>query len=71
MNKYAVGKNIKLLCKMKNMTLDQLAEEIGVSRDTMSRWRNGHRQITSYGLYRVSRALRVPMERLTEGIDNE
>lgn len=71
MNKYAVGKNIKLLCKMKNMTLDQLAEEIGVSRDTMSRWCNGHRQITSYGLYRVSRALRVPMERLTEGIDNE
>jgi hypothetical protein len=26
MNKFAVGKNIKLLCKMKNMTLDQLAD---------------------------------------------
>ena len=43
MNKYAVGKNIKLFCRMQNMTLDQLAEEIGVSHDTISRWdvRNG------------------------------
>ena len=71
MNKYAIGKNIKLYCRMQNKTLDQLAEEIGVSRDTMSRWCNGHRQITSHGLYRVSRALRVPMERLMEGIEDK
>lgn len=71
MNKFAVGKNIKLLCKMKNMTLDQLAEEIGVSRDTMSRWCNGHRQITVYGLYRVSKVLGVSMNRLSEGIEDE
>lgn len=71
MNKFAVGKNIKLLCKMKNMTLDQLAEEIGVSRDTMSRWCSGRRQITVYGLYRASRVLAVTMERLMEGIEDE
>ena len=70
MNKFAVGKNIKLLCRMKNMTLDQLAEEIGVSHDTISRWCNGRRQITSHGLYRVSRVLAVTMERLTEGIED-
>lgn len=71
MNKFAVGKNIKLLCRMKNKTLDQLAEEIGVSLDTMSRWCSGRRQITSYGLYKVGRALSVPMERLMEGIEDE
>ena len=71
MNKYAVGKNIKLYCRMQNKTLDQLAEEIGVSHDTMSKWTNGRRQITSYGLYRVSRALGVTMERLMEGIEEE
>ena len=71
MNKFAVGKNIKLYCRMQNMTLDQLAEEIGVSHDTISRWCNGRRQITVYGLYRVSRALNVPMEKLMEGIEDE
>ena len=71
MNKYAVGKNIKLLCRMKNMTLDQLAEEIGVSHDTISRWCSGRRQITVYGLYRVSKVLGVSMNRLSEGIEDE
>ena len=70
MNKFAVGKNIKLYCRMQNMTLDQLADEIGVSLDTISRWCNGRRQITVYGLYRVSRVLAVTMERLTEGIED-
>ena len=70
MNKFAVGKNIKLYCRMQNMTLDQLADEIGVSLDTINRWCNGRRQITVYGLYRVSRVLAVTMERLTEGIED-
>ena len=71
MNKFAVGKNIKLYCRMQNKTLDQLADEIGVSKDTISRWCNGRRQITSYGLYRAGKALGVPMERLMEGIEDE
>ena len=70
MKKFAVGKNIKLYCRMQNMTLDQLAEEIGVSLDTISRWCSGRRQITSYGLYRVSRALGVSMEKLMKGIED-
>ena len=71
MNKYAVGKNIKLYCRMQNRTIDQLAEEIGVSHDTISRWCNGRRQITVYGLYRVSKVLGVSMNRLSEGIEDE
>ena len=71
MNVYAVGRNIKLLCRMKNMTLRALADNIGVGWVTMSKWINGRRQITDYALYRVSRVLDVSMEKLMEGVDNE
>lgn len=71
MNVYAVGRNIKLYCRMKNMTLHTLADDIGVSWVTMSKWINGHRQITAYGLYRVSKVLGIPMEKLMEGIEDE
>ena len=70
MNVYAVGNNIRLLCRMRNITLHTLADEIGVSWVTMSKWINGHRQITSYGLYRVSKVLNVTMEKLMEGIED-
>ena len=71
MNVYAVGNNIRLLCRMRNMTLHALADEIGVGWVTMSKWVNGRRQITAYGLYRVSKVLNVPMEKLMEGIEDE
>ena len=71
MNVYAVGRNIKLYCRMKNMTLHTLADDIGVSWVTMSKWINGHRQITAYALYRVSRVLGVSMESLMEGVEDE
>ena len=71
MNIYAIGDNIKFYCKLKNLTLHTLAEEIGVSWVTMSKWVNGRRQITAYGLYRVSKVLGVSMERLMEGIEDE
>ena len=70
MNVYAVGRNIKLYCRMKNMTLHALADEVGVSWVTMSKWINGRRQITAYALYRVSKVLNVTMERLMEGIED-
>jgi len=71
MNIYAVGSNIKLYCRMKNMTLHTLADEIDVGWVTMSKWVNGRRQITAYGLYRVSKVLEIPMEKLMEGIEDE
>ena len=71
MNVYAVGQNIKLYCRIKNMTLHTLADEVGVGWVTMSKWINGRRQITAYALYRVSRVLNVPMEKLMEGIEDE
>jgi transcriptional regulator with XRE-family HTH domain len=71
MNIHAVGDNIRLYCRMKNTTLHALADDIGVSWVTMSKWVNGRRQITAYGLYRVSKVLGVSMERLMEGIEDE
>ena len=71
MNIHAIGDNIRLYCRMQNMTLHTLADEVGVGWVTMSKWINGHRQITSYGLYRVSKVLGIPMEKLMEGIDDE
>jgi transcriptional regulator with XRE-family HTH domain len=71
MNIHAIGDNIRLYCRMKNTTLHALADDIGVSWVTMSKWINGRRQITAYGLYRVSKVLGVSMERLMEGIEDE
>ena len=71
MNTHAIGDNIRLYCRMKNMTLHALAYDIGVGLVTMSKWVNGRRQITAYGLYRVSKVLGVPMERLMEGVEDD
>ena len=71
MNIHAIGDNIRLYCRMKNMTLHTLADDIGVGWVTMSKGVNGHRQITAYGLYRVSKVLGIPMEKLMEGIEDE
>ena len=69
MNIHATGDNIKHLCKRKGLTLGILADRIGVSDCTMSNWVNGRRQITAYGLLRVSRVLGVTMEELMEGVE--
>ena len=70
MNVHATGDNIKRLCKRKGLTLRILADRIGVSDSTMSNWVNGKRQITAYGLLRVSRVLNTTMEKLMEGIED-
>ena len=71
MNIHAIGDNIRLQCRIRNTTLHALAEDIGVSWVTMSKWVNGRRQITAYGLYRVSKVLGATMEKLMEGIEDE
>ena len=47
MNIHATGDNIKQPCKRKGLTLQILAEEVGVGNCTMSNWINGHRQVTT------------------------
>lgn len=71
MNVHAIGDNIRFYCRLRNTTLTNLARDIGISWTTMSKWINGHRQITAYGLYRISKILCVPMEKLMEGCEDE
>ena len=42
-------------------------EETGIEIQNV----NGRRQVTAYGLYRISKALGVPMEELMEGVEDE
>ena len=41
MNQLAIGKYISLKRKQKNMTQEQLAEKLGVSNKTISKWETG------------------------------
>lgn len=41
MNQAAIGSYIARKCKEKNLTQEQLAEHIGVSNKTISKWENG------------------------------
>lgn len=44
---------------------------IGVTHATMSRWINGVRQPTAYGLYRLARLFHCSMEELMEGVEDD
>ena len=42
MDQIKIGTFLKLLRKEKNLTQEQLAEQLGVSTRTVSRWENGN-----------------------------
>ena len=48
MNQLVIGKYISLKRKQKNMTQEQLAEKLGVSNKTISKWENGVSQTKGY-----------------------
>lgn len=55
-----IGKKIKLLLRMRNSTLKELAHKVGVSHGTMSKWIN--HGMTDEALDRVCEALGVSKE---------
>ena len=69
MNKYAIGNNIIDRLRWCKMTQRELAARTGVTEVTLSRWINGNRQASSYGLYRISKVLNCTMEDLMKGIE--
>lgn len=71
MNDVIIGRNIKRYVKIKNTTLDGLANDIGVGYSTMSSWANGKRPVTAYALCRISRALDVAICELVRGVEQE
>ena len=71
MNKYAIGNNLHKLLKERKMSQRQLADEIGVNINSMSKWMNGYMQPSSYSVYKAAMVLGVTMERLMEGIEDD
>ena len=59
-----LGKNIKFYLKAKNKNLKYLAKELDVPQGKLSRWINGHADMPSSILCRISRILNVSMDEL-------
>lgn len=63
----AVNTSIKDLRKKKNMTQDELAEKLNVTRQAVSNWENGKTQPDVETLTRLAEAFDVSVERLIYG----
>ena len=59
-----IANNIQNQLKKENKKQIDLAEGIGVSRQTMSKIMNGARAINAIELHKISEYLHVPMETL-------
>ena len=73
MNQEKIGKFISELRKKKNMTQEQLAEKLGVSNKSISRWENG-KTMPDYSLLKdICTELDTNINELMSGekIDNE
>lgn len=60
----SLGKKIKYHLKMQNKNLKYLAKELDVPQGKLSRWINGHADMPSSILCRISRILGVSMDEL-------
>ena len=66
----SLGKKIKYHLKIQNKNLKYLAKELDVPQGKLSRWINGHADMPSSILCRISRILNVSMDDLM-GDDND
>ena len=60
----SLGKKIKYHLKIQNKNLKYLAKELDVPQGKLSRWINGHADMPSSILCRISRILNVSMDEL-------
>ncbi len=71
MNQQVIGKFITLKRKEKNLTQEQLAEKIGVSNKTVSKWENG-KCMPDYSVIEIlCNELGVTVSELLDGEENE
>lgn len=59
-----IGKNIRRFRNEKNMTQDQLAEKLSVTRQAVSNWENGKTQPDVETLRKIAEVLKVTLEDL-------
>lgn len=65
----AIGLNIRRIRKMRKMTIEALAFDIGIEYTQLSRIERGKINTSLYQLYIISKALEVTMTEIFEGVD--
>ena len=71
MNQYNTGKFIAKKRKEKNLTQEQLAEKIGVSNKTISKWETG-KCMPDYGVVQnLCKELEITVAELMDGEESE
>ena len=68
MNQLAIGKFIALKRKEKNLTQEQLAEQLNISNKTVSKWETGTTVPSSEKLIRLSKLYSVSLDVLTNDV---
>ena len=71
MDRHAIGRNIKSELRKKGWTTRRLSQELNLCETTVSNWILGRRIPSAYGLYRIARTFRIPMEHLMRGVDGD
>ena len=67
-NRYRFGNNLFAILKAKGMKQSDLAKELGVYPQYVSRWMNGTRIPNTEMLLKIANILNVSMDRLTRGM---
>jgi len=62
-----IGKTIKKLREEKNITQEQLAEKLNVTRQAVSNWENGKTQPDIDTLTKISEIFEIPIEEIIYG----
>ena len=65
-----IGENIQLLRKKRSLTQEALAEQVGVSRQTVAKWEAGERAPDLEAAGKLSRVLDVSLDDLTAMPEN-
>jgi len=69
MNQAAIGNYIAQKRRVQNLTQEQLAQQLGVSNKTVSKWENGKCMPDYSVIQALCKALRVTLPELMEGAD--
>lgn len=69
--KYKLGRNIKAERIRKDITQEEFAEMIDMSLSYVSKLEQGLTSPTAIALFKMSKVLKIPMEKFFEGMESE
>lgn len=70
MNQLVTGKFIALKRKQKNLTQEQLAEKLGVSNKTISKWETGTSDPNTSNLIALAKLYGISAEELLKNVEH-